>query len=162
MLLYVDSNFASPYALVAFVSLLEKGLPFDVKPLELFSNAQKNPTSPRLRSPGESRRSCTTALRCQSPRQSANTSMRPFQAHASTPLIRGIAPERAKSRRGCAAISCRFAKSGRHSLSSVAPRDPLFHRKRLKQLTSYFPLRFNCSKIVLTIYLAIGQSPTSI
>ena len=41
MLLYVDSNFASPYALVAFVSLLEKGLTFDVKPLELFANAQQ-------------------------------------------------------------------------------------------------------------------------
>ena len=41
MLLYVDSNFASPYALVAYVSLLEKGLTFDVKPLELFANAQK-------------------------------------------------------------------------------------------------------------------------
>jgi glutathione S-transferase len=41
MLLYVDSNFASPYALVAFVSLLEKGLTFDVKPLELFANAQR-------------------------------------------------------------------------------------------------------------------------
>jgi glutathione S-transferase len=41
MLLYVDSNFASPYALVAFVSLLEKGLKFDVKPLELFANAHR-------------------------------------------------------------------------------------------------------------------------
>jgi glutathione S-transferase len=40
MLLYVDSNFASPYALVAFVSLLEKGLQFDLKPLELFAKAQ--------------------------------------------------------------------------------------------------------------------------
>lgn len=40
MLLYVDSNFASPYALVAYVGLTEKGLPFDVKPLELFANAQ--------------------------------------------------------------------------------------------------------------------------
>ena len=43
MLLYVDSNFASPYALVAFVSLLEKGLAFDVKPLELFAKAQQEP-----------------------------------------------------------------------------------------------------------------------
>jgi glutathione S-transferase len=43
MLLYVDSNFASPYALVAFVSLLEKGESFDVKPLELFANAQNEP-----------------------------------------------------------------------------------------------------------------------
>jgi glutathione S-transferase len=41
VLLYVDSNFASPYALVAYVSLLEKGLTFDVKPLELFANAQR-------------------------------------------------------------------------------------------------------------------------
>jgi len=43
MLLYVDSNFASPYALVAFVSLLEKGLTFDVEALELFANAQREP-----------------------------------------------------------------------------------------------------------------------
>ena len=41
MLLYVDSNYASPYALVAFVSLIEKGLTFDVRPLELFANAQR-------------------------------------------------------------------------------------------------------------------------
>jgi glutathione S-transferase len=40
MLLYVDSNFASPYALVAYASLVEKGVAFDVKPLELFANAQ--------------------------------------------------------------------------------------------------------------------------
>jgi glutathione S-transferase len=44
MLLYVDSNFASPYALVAFVSLLEKGLKFEVKPLELFANAHQEGT----------------------------------------------------------------------------------------------------------------------
>jgi glutathione S-transferase len=41
MLLYVDSNFASPYALVAYVSLVEKGVTFDVKSLEIFANAQK-------------------------------------------------------------------------------------------------------------------------
>jgi hypothetical protein len=28
MLLYVDANFASPYAFVVFVSLIEKGLDF--------------------------------------------------------------------------------------------------------------------------------------
>jgi glutathione S-transferase len=41
MLLYVDSNFASPYALAAYVSLLEKNLKFEVKPLELFANANQ-------------------------------------------------------------------------------------------------------------------------
>jgi len=44
MLLYVDSNVASPYALVAYVGLLEKGLTFDIKPLEIFANAQKEST----------------------------------------------------------------------------------------------------------------------
>ena len=42
MLLYVDANFASPYALVAFVSLLEKGLEFDVEPLDLASDANQS------------------------------------------------------------------------------------------------------------------------
>src|SRR5271165_5785404 len=43
MLLYVDANFASPYALVAFVSLLEKGLAFDIETLDLFANANQEP-----------------------------------------------------------------------------------------------------------------------
>ncbi len=43
MLLYVDSNFASPYAFVAFVSLVEKGLAFETKALELFAKAHREP-----------------------------------------------------------------------------------------------------------------------
>jgi glutathione S-transferase len=43
MLLYVDANFASPYALVAFVSLLEKGLRFDVETLDLAARANQDP-----------------------------------------------------------------------------------------------------------------------
>jgi glutathione S-transferase len=43
MLLYVDANFASPYALVAFVSLLEKGLTFDIEPLDLAARANRGP-----------------------------------------------------------------------------------------------------------------------
>jgi glutathione S-transferase len=43
MLLYVDVNFASPYALVAFVSLLEKGLRFDVETLDLAARANQDP-----------------------------------------------------------------------------------------------------------------------
>ncbi len=41
MLLYVDANFASPYALVAFVSLLEKGVSFDMEPLDLAAHANR-------------------------------------------------------------------------------------------------------------------------
>ena len=41
MLLYVDANFASPYALVAFVSLLEKGVTFDIETLDLAAKANQ-------------------------------------------------------------------------------------------------------------------------
>ena len=47
MLLYVDANFASPYALVAFVSLIEKGLDFDIKPLDLAAHANYDPNFAR-------------------------------------------------------------------------------------------------------------------
>ncbi len=43
MLLYVDANFASPYALVAFVSLLEKRLSFDIETLDLAAYANRGP-----------------------------------------------------------------------------------------------------------------------
>jgi glutathione S-transferase len=41
MILYVDANFASPYALVAFVSLLEKGLTFDIETVDLAARANQ-------------------------------------------------------------------------------------------------------------------------
>jgi glutathione S-transferase len=43
MLLYVDANFASPYALVAFVSLIEKGLDFEIESLDLAARANHDP-----------------------------------------------------------------------------------------------------------------------
>lgn len=43
MLLYVDANFASPYALVAFVSLLEKGLSFEIETVDLAALAHHRP-----------------------------------------------------------------------------------------------------------------------
>jgi glutathione S-transferase len=43
MLLYIDANFASPYALVAFVSLLEKGLTFDIETVDLAARAHHHP-----------------------------------------------------------------------------------------------------------------------
>ena len=47
MLLYVDANFASPYALVVFVSLLEKGLDFELEPLDLAAHAHHVPNFAR-------------------------------------------------------------------------------------------------------------------
>jgi glutathione S-transferase len=43
MRLYIDANFASPYALVAFVSLIEKGLKFDIETLDLAARANHDP-----------------------------------------------------------------------------------------------------------------------
>jgi glutathione S-transferase len=43
MLLYVDAQFASPYVMAVYVSLLEKGLTFDVRPLDLFAHANQQP-----------------------------------------------------------------------------------------------------------------------
>jgi glutathione S-transferase len=47
MRLYVDANFASPYALVAFVSLIEKGLEFDIEALDLAVHANHDPNFAR-------------------------------------------------------------------------------------------------------------------
>jgi glutathione S-transferase len=41
MLLYIDANIASPYALAAFVGLLEKGLSFDIETLDLAARANR-------------------------------------------------------------------------------------------------------------------------
>jgi glutathione S-transferase len=43
MLLYVDSQFVSPYAMSAFVALHEKCLPFEIKTLDLSAGATHEP-----------------------------------------------------------------------------------------------------------------------
>jgi glutathione S-transferase len=41
--LYVDSQFASPYAMVAFVALREKGIPFEIETINLGANENQRP-----------------------------------------------------------------------------------------------------------------------
>lgn len=43
MLLYVDAQFASPYVMPVYVSLLEKGVTFDMQTLDLFACANQQP-----------------------------------------------------------------------------------------------------------------------
>ncbi len=43
LLLYVDAKFASPYAMSAFVALHEKGLPFEIAPIDLAAKANNEP-----------------------------------------------------------------------------------------------------------------------
>src|SRR5260370_6482690 len=43
MLLYVDSQFASPYAMSVFVSLLEKKLAFEIESVDLAAYANQEP-----------------------------------------------------------------------------------------------------------------------
>jgi|GEM_PF-3917651 len=48
MLLYVDVQYASPYALSAFVALQEKGLSFTIETLDLAAGDQQRPDFARL------------------------------------------------------------------------------------------------------------------
>lgn len=41
MLLYVDAQYASPYAMSAFVALHEKSLPFHIRPVDLGAGQNK-------------------------------------------------------------------------------------------------------------------------
>lgn len=43
LLLYVDAKFISPYAMSAFVALHEKGLPFEIKTIDLAAHANNEP-----------------------------------------------------------------------------------------------------------------------
>ena len=43
MRLYVDYNIASPYALAAYVALVEKGLNFELEAVDLAARAQHDP-----------------------------------------------------------------------------------------------------------------------
>lgn len=43
LLLYVDAQFASPYAMSAFVALQEKGLSFEIKTIDLVANENHDP-----------------------------------------------------------------------------------------------------------------------
>ena len=43
MLLYVDAQYASPYAMSVFVGLKEKGIPFDMQTLDLSAGANRTP-----------------------------------------------------------------------------------------------------------------------
>ena len=43
MLLYVDAQYASPYAMSVFVGLTEKGIPFDMQTLDLSAGANRTP-----------------------------------------------------------------------------------------------------------------------
>ena len=47
MQLYVDANFASPYALTAYASLIEKGLALELAPLDLAQHAHEDPSYAR-------------------------------------------------------------------------------------------------------------------
>lgn len=46
--LYVDAQFASPYAMSVFVTLTEKGIPFDIQTVDLGANENHQPGYSRL------------------------------------------------------------------------------------------------------------------
>lgn len=53
LILYTDANFVSPYAMAAFVALAEKGVPFDVSPVDLAKGEQHSPKYQALSATGK-------------------------------------------------------------------------------------------------------------
>ena len=104
MLLYADSQFASPYALSVFVSLKVKGIDFELRTLDLSAGqntgADYVAASLTARVPtlvdGDSA--------CRSLRRFASTCRTALAAPGSIPKMRRRAPVCARSRPGCAAI----------------------------------------------------------
>ena len=43
LVLYTDANFVSPYAMAAYVAIAEKGIPFEVSPVDLAKGEQRRP-----------------------------------------------------------------------------------------------------------------------
>jgi glutathione S-transferase len=43
LILYVDSKYTSPYAMSVYVTLTEKGIPFEIKTVDLFAGEQHKP-----------------------------------------------------------------------------------------------------------------------
>src|SRR5579863_5964995 len=113
MLLYVDANFASPYAMAVFVSLLEKGLDFEVESLDLAARAHHVPNFARS---SITRRVPTLVHDGFALSESSAICEYIDETFGGTrlyPPIRAIARELAKSKPGCAATSCPFARSDR-------------------------------------------------
>ena len=100
MVLYGESNWESPYVFSCFVALREKGIPFELRTWTLAA--------------GEHRRG-----------DYANRSVTgrvPALAHGDFWLAESSAVSgrgRARSRRGCGAISCRSGRSARRPPSSA-------------------------------------------
>lgn len=53
LVLYTDANFISPYAMAAFVALAEKGVAFDVSPVDLAKGEQHRPEYQALSATGK-------------------------------------------------------------------------------------------------------------
>jgi hypothetical protein len=159
MLLYVDSQFTSPYAMSVFVCLREKGLPFDVKTVDLRPRRTTIPRSQQHRLHGAYRRWFMTDSRYRNRRRSLNTSTRPFPGHVYIPLIHTFAQERARCRRGFEVISCRSEISVRRRSYSTALKKRRCRRTHGLRPTSCSPRHRPCSAPGQTTYSVSGVLP---
>ena len=156
MLLYVDSQFVSPYAMSAFVSLLEKKLAFEIESVDLAADANQEPA---FAATSITRRVPTLihdGLRRPSHRRSPNTLTKPSPVHVYTLPTRVVAQGRGKYRPGFAVTSCRLEMNDQRSSCSMEQESHHCRRLHVVRPKSCFPPQTPCSTVDLATYSAIG------
>ena len=146
--LYADAQFASPYAMSAFVALHEKGLSFELATIDLANNANLEPeyaaSSLTQRVPTLVHDSFALS------ESSAITEYldEVFREPCYTQKMRSGALGHVRSKRGCEAISCPFGKSAPLKWCSTAlPLRPcLLQHMRLRG-NCFLPARY-CLQII--------------
>ena len=113
LILYGDKDLASPYVMSVAVALAEKGLPYELKRIDLSRKENLDDTyrtrSLTARVPSLS--TATLAFRVLRDRRVPGGSLPPPKHARSTRAIRGNAHARGRSKPGCAATSCPSASS---------------------------------------------------
>ena len=162
MLLYVDANFASPYALVAFVSLLEKGLTFDIETLDLAARANRGPDFAKT---SITRRVPTLVHEGFALSESSAICEYIDETFAGTRLYPADRHDRASARQVQAWLRSDLMpirESGPRTSCSAAPRALPCPHARVRPPTNYALRHRLCSTDAPSTSLATGRSPMSI
>lgn len=161
ILLYVDAQFASPYAMSAFVALQEKGLPFEIATIDLAANANHEQ---HFAVTSITRRVPTLVHNSFGLSESSAISEYLNEAFSGTPLYPGELYSRARARQVQAWLRSDLMPIKQERTTEVVFYEPTkshFLPRRRHPRRSYFPSRSYCFLPTLKTCLANGASPTS-
>jgi Glutathione S-transferase, N-terminal domain len=136
MRLFVDSQLVSPYAMSVYVSLLEKGLTFDLESIDL---AVKANLATAFAATSLTRRIPTLVHEDFALSESSAICEQPF-----IPLTRSFAHAHGKYKPGCAAIWCRSERNDQRSSYSAAQKDPRSRQTRARLPINSLRRRTHC------------------